>query len=297
MITLYLMSYKGYKVLSHIIELKKLDLIEFVVLGRDANVKNDYFNDLKSLCERHNIVYKSRKDKIPITPISIAISWRWLINDKNTKLIVIHDSLLPKYRGFAPIVSALLNKEKNIGVTALLGTKNYDEGDILLQKLININYPIKVNEVIEKVSVIYTEIIEELLLLNLLDKNHGTPQIESEATYSIWRDEIDYLIDWTKSAADIQTLVNSVGYPYLGASTYMNGKKIRISDVEIKPDVIIEHRNTSIGKIIFLNNGIPTIICGDGLIQIKKAYIDGEKEDIYFKNFRTRFHNTLINEL
>jgi len=73
-------------------------------------------------------------------------------------------------------------------------------------------------------------------------------QNEEDVTYSLWRDEQDYIIDWSKSAEFIHRFINAVGYPYKGASTLMDGKKIRIIDTEPLPDIEIENR--SFGKNI-----------------------------------------------
>ena len=60
-----------------------------------------------------------------------------MIRDKS-KLIVFHDSVLPKLRGFNPLVTSLINGYEEIGVTVLYGTEDFDRGEIILQKKVNI---------------------------------------------------------------------------------------------------------------------------------------------------------------
>ena len=131
--------------------------------------------------------------KIPFAQISIAISWKWIIELNNT-LLVIHDSILPKYRGHLPLVSQLIDGEEEIGVTAILGNENYDEGDIIYTVKSRIKYPIKINDAIKIINTCYCETLEFLFenIKNNIQFN-PTPQDHSKASYSLWRDEDDYL--------------------------------------------------------------------------------------------------------
>jgi methionyl-tRNA formyltransferase len=117
------------------------------------------------------------------------------------------------------------------------------------------------------------------------------PQNEVEATYSIWRDNDDYLIDWNKSADEIKRLIDAVGSPYLGARTLTSrGEEVKILKAEIVEDVICELRH--VGKVIFINNGLPTVICGEGLLRITEAYrLVSAAEESYLpmKSFRIKF--------
>ena len=74
----------------------------------------------------------------------MAVSWRWMIKHPKNKLIVFHDSILPKYRGFAPLVNMLINGEKEIGVSAIFGADEYDS-EIISEKT-TISYPIKIQK-------------------------------------------------------------------------------------------------------------------------------------------------------
>lgn len=288
-ITLFLLSSKGLSVLSDIIDNCQTSAIESVVIGEDPNVENDYSAELRQLCIDNNLRYFSRKEFKNIeSKYALAISWRWLINASPNQLIVLHDSLLPKYRGFAPLVNMLINKEKKIGVTAIYADSEYDRGDIIYQSSSEINYPITIQEAISIVEKNYLECVR-FILQKIVSGNPiiGVPQDNSEATYSLWRDEDDYLIDWTQSAENILNLINSVSYPYKGASTRMNNSIIRVKDAEIYPDVIIENRTP--GKVIFLADNFPVIVCGQGLLKLTNVTTEcGDSSVLPFKNFRVR---------
>src|SRR5437870_2531640 len=121
MFTLYLLTRKGFEVLKAALLAKDYGRhIDLVVVGADRNTRRDYGEEIRALCDQHHIAWSRREEHRPNnSPFSLAVSWRWLINESATTLIVLHDSLLPKYRGFAPLISALVNGDKEIGVTAL----------------------------------------------------------------------------------------------------------------------------------------------------------------------------------
>jgi methionyl-tRNA formyltransferase len=289
-VTLFLMTLKGVEVLNAIAYNSYLDIIDKVIIGRDNNVLNDYSNDIEQICLDNGISYSFSSEDYNInTQYGIAISWRWIINHLGLKLIVLHDSILPKYRGFAPLVNMLINGEKKIGVTALFACSEFDKGPIVLQKDITINYPIKIEKAIRGVSVLYVEIVNELLYnISRELPIQGVKQDETNASYSLWRDKEDYFINWGLPASKICKFVDAVGYPYEGAKCKINNAVVKIIDVDNFEDLEIENRD--IGKVLFFEDELPIIVCGSGLIKIKKAVYETTGESIFpIKKFRTRF--------
>ncbi|WP_227938654.1 methionyl-tRNA formyltransferase [Alkalihalobacillus deserti] len=284
----YLMNHKGYSAIVDFLNKFNSSSVEYVVLSRDEHVEKDYYNEIKNLCHSHSIVVFDRKDNIPkYSGYKVAIGWRWLIRD-TSKLIVMHDSILPKYRGFSPLVNMLINGEKEIGVTALCASDNYDEGDIIEQRKVKIEYPIKIHEAIDKVSALYSCLVISIFQKLLVDGCLvGSPQNHNQATYSLWRDELDYLIDWSKDSSTIIRTIDALAFPYLGAKSYFNGKLITITEAEEVNDVMIENRD--FGKVIFLSNGFPVVVCGEGLIKIRGAYDKDNNPILPLKKFRSRF--------
>lgn len=287
------MTLKGYSCLLSLINNKYKYLISEIIIGRDQNIEKDYANELIQLCIDNNLKYHDRKDTININSnYSIAISWRWLIPKSNSKLIVIHDSILPKYRGFAPLVNMLCNQEKEIGATAIFANDEYDKGDIIFTSITRIEYPIKIADAIELISENYKELINKIFSLIKDNKTlEAKPQDESKATYSLWRDNDDYLINWTLSAEKILNFINAVSYPYKGATTYINGEKeVKILNAEVFPDVTIENRD--IGKVIFIKNDCPIIVCGTGLLKVNSLFDADTKEELLpLKTFRLKMTN------
>ncbi|KQL21328.1 formyltransferase family protein [Cytobacillus solani] len=291
---LFLMNEKGYYVLKNLLNDFPASKIKYVISNRDKNISNDYFMEIKQLCLINDIPFLERDDfKNIILDKSknyyrIAIGWRWIL-DETKNLIILHDSLLPKYRGFSPLVTCLINNEKRIGVTALFAAENYDEGNIIHQLSVPVTYPIKIKEAINKINPLYYSIVKKICskIFNN-ERINSYPQDNTQATYSLWRGESDYSIDWSKDSAYIQRFVDAVGEPFLGASSLIDGNKVRILDVELMEDLMIENRDP--GKVIFIQDGFPVVVCGKGLIKIKKVIRDDNKTDILpIGKFRIQF--------
>jgi len=287
-IGLFLMTQKGLRVLEALVGRFGRDPIAYVVGDRDANVVHDYFDEIVRLCQEHRIPFYSRSQGPPSVSYAFAISWRHLIHDV-PNLIVLHDSLLPRYRGFAPLPTALINGETTLGVTALFAAEEYDRGDILGQRDLEISYPIKVQTAIERVCGLYSDLVLGLFGRILAGQALvGYPQDENSASYSLWRDEADYRIGWAQDAAFIKRFIDSVGPPYRCASALLNGREVRILDAEVERDVHIEIRQP--GKVIFVRSGSPVVVCGTGLLRITdlRDGTTGEKL-LPLRRMRSRF--------
>lgn len=289
-VSLCVMSRKGYAVLRELIGKGYEGLIDKVVIAHDKAMANDYYDEMYNVCKDAGVSVYDRTEKTSITSAyCITVAWRWMIPlQEGTKLIVFHDSILPKYRGFSPLVNMLINKEPYIGVSSLYASNEYDKGGIIAQRKTKVDYPIKISDAIDLISPLFTDIIIEIF--DKLKNNQpilSTPQNEAEATYSLWRDEEDYHIDWSASAGDIQQFVYSVGYPFKGAYTLLEGEVLRILDCEPSCDVSVENRMP--GKMIFLDNGCPVVVCGEGLLKLTDIRDNEGNNLLPLKKFRNRF--------
>ena len=288
MIKMYLMTQKGYDVLNHVVKSGFTRLVSAVVSSTDNSIAKDYYHEISHLCSSNSILFFDRKETCNVDGMyEIAISWRWIINETQN-LIVLHDSILPKYRGFSPLVNSLKNGESEIGVTALFATSEYDKGDIICVQKIAVKYPIKIKEAIDLIATCYVRCIEYIFSCLLSDQElHCTKQNDAEATYSLWLNNDDYRIDWNQDSIFLERFVNAVGWPYAGAFTISDGVKVIILDVEVLDDIFIENRSP--GKVIFIQNGNPVIVCGKGLLKIQTAMFDGGETALPLKKFRTLF--------
>nr|WP_294934543.1 formyltransferase family protein [uncultured Flavobacterium sp.] len=291
---LYIMGFKGLtclKAVHNFVQNNEQVQLSAVVYAKDKNVENDYSTEIEHFCNGNAIQLISRTTAdahlANNSDINFAIGWRWLIDNSNDTLIVLHDSILPKYRGFNPLVTALIEGDKEIGVTALKANAEFDKGNIVGVKTTEITYPIKIEKAIALISEQYDDLIIEVLGKKLSNTLSEQVQDETKASYSLWRDEEDYQIDWNQDANRILNFINAVGFPYAGAVSYVDNKKIKIIDAEIEEDLLIANRTA--GKILFMIENEPVVVCAKGLLKIKTA-IDAETEQkVIFQKFRSRF--------
>ncbi|GAC1381672.1 MAG: methionyl-tRNA formyltransferase [Hymenobacter sp.] len=287
-VTLFLMTEKGYRVLQHIVANLDKSVVALVVGARDEHLTQDFFVEIRALCAQEQIPFQRRGEpKLIISAYALAVSWRWLITDIRA-LIVLHDSLLPRYRGFAPLVSCLLNGEPEIGVTALYAEAEFDSGAVLAQAVRPVQYPIKIAEAIALAVECYQELFTRLW--PGLQAGHlppAMPQHEADATYSLWRDEQDYRINWHLDSAYLRRFVDALGAPYRGASTVLSGQYYRVVAAEAVPDVRIENRAP--GKVLFVHNGWPVVVCGTGLLRLTALRAANGADALPLRQFRSRF--------
>lgn len=300
-ITLFLMTKKGLECLRTIIQTFGADYIAFVFTHEDLNVENDYSDEICDLCEKEKIEWNKDfagsdlwKESPIKTDFAIAIGWRWIIyNSASTTVLVLHDSLLPKYKGWNPLVTALINGDAKIGVSAFIVTDKVDMGQVILKEFAYITYPIKIEQAIEKLIPAYQVICCKIMEL-LNEGRSGFPKIENreDTSYSMWRDEEDYRIDWSWPADKIVRFVNAVGFPYSGAFTntnYWEGK-IKVTDCEVYfPEVEISDRQKHIGKVIFREGDKYVVVAGEGLVQINEMSVQTSAESVKWNKFRIRF--------
>ena len=221
---------------------KILNKFEVVFVLTDANSF-----DILTLCRKNKIpCFKGnpRKGKgynfIKNIQVDIIISVNYLflidndIIDHSKQLTFnIHGSLLPKYRGRTPHVWAIINNEKETGITAHIIDKGCDTGDIIQQNKIAIKKNDTGNDLLEKFKQEYFRIIKEVIRKVMLNKLHLVKQDEGLATYFGVRKPEDGRINWDWQKERIVNWVRALAKPYPGAYSYINDKKLIIDDVGI----------------------------------------------------------------
>jgi len=144
--------------------------------------------------------------------------------------INVHASLLPKYRGAAPIAWAIVNGEKKTGITTMLMDRGLDTGDILLQEELQI----RDDDTTETLSLRLSELGASLLLKTISRIKDGSlkPQKQSgEATHAPIIKKEDGLVKWSKTAAELSNFVRGMR-PWPGAYCYLNGEMIKLIGVK-----------------------------------------------------------------
>jgi methionyl-tRNA formyltransferase len=163
----------------------------------------------------------------------------------------VHGSLLPKYRGRTPHVWAIINNEKETGITAHVIDKGCDTGDILLQKKIRIDDNDTGGAVLGKFKEMYYGLINEVLTNVSKDSLKAVKQDETKATYFGKRSENDGKINWNWQKLRIKNWIRAQASPYPGAFTFCGKQKLIIDKIEFDDFGFIDEMPN--GMILSLN--------------------------------------------
>lgn len=179
--------------------------------------------------------------------------------------INMHASLLPKYRGPAPIQRAIINMEKETGVTAMLMDKGLDTGDILLSAKTKISSKETSSSLHDRLSLIAADLLIKALSGICTESIKPVLQDNSLATYAPMLKKKDGLIDWSKSAGEIEAFIRGMT-PWPGAFTFIGKKRIKIFD----SDVIMENLNEKPGTVAGDTRKRLCIATGKYLLSLKE---------------------------
>lgn len=202
----------------------------------------------------------------------IVMGWRTIIPKNILSIpkygvIGAHESLLPKYRGFAPINWAVINGEKLTGVTLFYFEEGMDSGDIIAQHKILIGKLDTANDIYQKTK----KASLQLLDYYLIDLEKGVvkrkKQNQIAATYTVARVPADGLINWNWSSDKIYNLIRGLSFPYPGAFTYYNNQKIVIQKALILKDPPV-YIGRIPGRIAYIGDGFVNVITGDSVLSI-----------------------------
>lgn len=186
--------------------------------------------------------------------------------------INIHASLLPRYRGPAPIQWTIINGDTVTGVTTMWMAEGMDTGDILLQREV----PIAHDETSESLHLKLAEAGAELLLTTLERLEAGTlsatQQDESCVTFAPMLKKTDGRIDWTLPAENLHCLIRGVN-PWPGAFTFLFGKRLKVFSAEVRTSTVSEAPGTVL-------EGFPgdlEVATGEGALRLKELQLESGK--------------------
>jgi len=239
--------------------------------GVEETVKKHGLNSIKT----NNINKKVHEKYISnINPdLIISVNFSQILKPNIIRIPVkgcinLHASLLPKYRGRAPLNWAIINGEDKTGVTCHYIDEGIDTGDIILQKEIKINEEDYIGDILKRVKTIYPEILLESIEL-IKNDNVDIIEKENEGFYCGRRRPEDGQIEWDKSAEDIYNLIRAVSKPYPGAYSYINDKKVLIWKAKILDK--INNKEAKPGKVIDINDDGCIVFCKDGYILLEEV--------------------------
>lgn len=189
----------------------------------------------------------------------------------------IHASLLPKYRGAAPIQWSILDGEKETGVTIMQMNAGLDTGDILLQKKIEIAADETGESLFDRLAILGAETIVEALPLIESGSLKPVPQDDQASTYAGMLKKDMGHIDWTWDACKIECYVRGLN-SWPSAYTYLNGKQLKIWGAEVVDVINSElEGNPKPGVIYTIGKDSIDVVTGKGLLRIKSIQLEGKK--------------------
>lgn len=227
-----------------------LESSEFIVCSfREDPFEPEYFQDIKSFSVDHNMDFFEIKGsgvktlrKVFEQQISLVfvVHWRFklptaLFQHVTLGTIVLHDSLLPRYRGFSPTVWAIINGEEKCGASMLYLVDGTDEGDIIDQEAVSILHEDTIAEVMGKMDNAYLTLLRRSIGPLLEGRVQRMTQDESKATYTCKRIPEDNRINWCRSTAQLHNLIRAVSWPYTGAFTHYKGERLYIWSARPSP--------------------------------------------------------------
>jgi methionyl-tRNA formyltransferase len=186
--------------------------------------------------------------------------------------INVHFSLLPKYRGAAPVNWAIVNGETKTGVTTMQMDAGLDTGAILLQRESEISSNETAPELMQKLSAVGADLLSETLAM--YDELTAQPQDESKATLAPIMKKEDGLISWMLSAQDISNRVRGF-QPFPTAFTFYKDKKLTIWNC--KPSVVSSQLSV-VGEILEAKGDRLLVFCGGGtVLEIEELQLEGKR--------------------
>ena len=197
--------------------------------------------------------YKPIIDKNPDLIVTAAFGQfipSAVINQPKYKAINVHGSLLPKYRGGAPIQRSIINGDSETGITIMYMAHKMDAGDIIAQRSIKILDEDNSETLFAKLAVLGARLLEEVLVDLEKGNLHPIPQNEDEVTFALNIHHEEQFIDWNKSAKDIHNLIRGLA-PNPSALTSYDGiifkifksKIVSLSEDATPRTIIINKKN------------------------------------------------------
>ncbi len=195
----------------------------------------------------------------------------------------IHASLLPKYRGAAPIQRAIIDGEKETGVTIMYMEKGLDTGDMIAKSIVPIVDDETGGSLHDKLAVAGAKLIVETLPKIEADDTEAVKQNDEESSYAKMLSKDMGVLDFSKSAVELDRLIRGLN-PWPSAFTKLEGKTLKLFDVIVIEDDFSEKP----GTIVNVPKKDFTTVCGKGGLLLKSLQLEGKKRmdtDAFLRGF------------
>ncbi|MFE7757501.1 methionyl-tRNA formyltransferase [Streptomyces sp. NPDC057418] len=263
----------GHRTLQALLD-SEHDVVLVVTHPRSEHAYEKIWSDsVADLAEEHGVpvLIRNRPDDEELferleeadPDIIVANNWRTWIPPRIFGLprhgtLNVHDSLLPKYAGFSPLIWALINGEPEVGVTAHMMDDELDAGDIVRQEAVPVAPTDTATDLFHKTVDLIAPVTTGALALIAAGQTEFTKQDRSRATFFHKRSAEDIRIDWNWPAEDLERLIRAQSHPYPSAYAFHRGRR-----VEILAAVVSRGRyGGTPGRIFYRENDGVVIVAG-----------------------------------
>lgn len=245
---------------------------------------------IKKEAQKHNIEVfqpnklndgKSLKTLKEIQPdLIIVVAYGQILSESTLEVPVlgcinVHASLLPKYRGAAPINWAIINGETATGITTIYMDEGLDTGDMILKDSLNINDNMTAGELHDELSVLGAETLIKTIRLVEKAQIQRVKQNHDESTYAPMMDKELGEIDWSKSSKKIHNLVRGTN-PWPSAYTVYKKSVMKVK--KTRAETADEYDKLYLpGQIVRVSKDAIYVATGAGLIVIEELQFSGSK--------------------
>lgn len=240
---------------------KELALSHGVEVYQPASMKTDEVFEILSAYEPDFIVVAAYGKILPERILKLP----------KYGCVNLHGSILPKYRGAAPIQWSVINGDDETGVTTMLMDVGLDTGDMLLVSMRKIGENETAGEVFDALADLCPELLDRTLKGLVTGEIKPEKQDESKATHVGMLNKEMAVIDWNKSAATVHNLVRGMN-PWPVAKTLWNGKGLKIYAT-----LVSEGKSDGQPGRVSVKNGNCCVSCGDGCLFITELQAEGSR--------------------
>lgn len=195
--------------------------------------------------------------------VMVANNWRTKLPEELFSIpahgtLNLHDSLLPKFTGFSPVIWSLISGASHTGLTAHLMDAELDTGDIVMQRAVEITPTSTGTSLVYDTLDLVPEVLEEALDRLEFGTATTVPQDLDQRTFFHKRSDVDSLVDWTWPAADIERFIRALSDPYPNAYTYFRGERLRLISAHVSRCVY----GGTPGRVFIEEDGGMVIVAG-----------------------------------